>query len=116
MRKLGDTDVLNKTIALRVDLNVPVKDGKVLDDTRILAVIPTLKYLQKQNSKTVLISHFGRPQAGLIESKFSLLPVAQRLGEILNKEIPLFASLDDVNFHKDISMICLLYTSAAADE
>ena len=105
MRKLGDTDVLNKTIALRVDLNVPVKDGKVLDDTRILAVIPTLKYLQKQNSKTVLISHFGRPQAGVIESKFSLLPVAQRLGEILNKEIPLFASLDDVNFHKDISMI-----------
>ena len=105
MRKLGDTDVLNKTIALRVDLNVPVKDGKVLDDTRILAVIPTLKYLQKQNSKTVLISHFGRPQAGAIESKFSLLPVAQRLGEILNKEIPLFASLDDVNFHQDISMI-----------
>ena len=105
MRKLGDTDVLNKTIALRVDLNVPVKDGKVLDDTRILAVIPTLKYLQKQNSKTVLISHFGRPQAGANESKFSLLPVAQRLGEILNKEIPLFASLDDVNFHQDISMI-----------
>ena len=105
MRKLGDTDVLNKTIALRVDLNVPVKDGKVLDDSRILAVIPTLKYLQKQNSKTVLISHFGRPQEGVIESKFSLLPVAQRLGEILNKEIPLFASLDDVNFHQDISMI-----------
>ena len=105
MRKLGDTDVLNKTIALRVDLNVPVKDGKVLDDTRILAIIPTLKYLQEQNSKTVLISHFGRPQAGVIESKFSLLPVAQRLGEILNKEIPLFESLDDVNFHKDISMI-----------
>ena len=105
MRKLGDTDVLNKTIALRVDLNVPVKDGKVLDDSRILAVIPTLKYLQKQKSKIVLISHFGRPQAGVIESKFSLLPVAQRLGEILNKEIPLFASLDDVNFHKDISMI-----------
>ena len=105
MRKLSDTDVLNKTIALRVDLNVPIKDGKVLDDTRILAVIPTLKYLQKQNSKTVLISHFGRPQAGANESKFSLLPVAQRLGEILNKEIPLFASLDDVNFHQDISMI-----------
>ena len=105
MRKLGDTDVLNKTIALRVDLNVPVKDGKVLDDSRILAVIPTLKYLQKQNSKTVLISHFGRPQEGVIESKFSLLPVAQRLGEILNKEIPLFASLDDVNFHQDIPMI-----------
>lgn len=105
MRKLGDTDVLNKTVALRVDLNVPVKDGKVLDDARILAVIPTLKYLQKQNSKTVLISHFGRPKSGVIDSKFSLLPVAKRLGEILNKEIPLFASIDEVNFHEDVSVI-----------
>lgn len=105
MRKLGDTDVLNKTVALRVDLNVPVKDGKVLDDARILAIIPTLQYLQKQNSKTVLISHFGRPEAGVFDSKFSLLPVAKRLGEILNKEIPLFASIDEVNFNADISLI-----------
>ena len=105
MRKLSDTDVLNKTVALRVDLNVPVKDGKVLDDSRILAVIPTLKYLQKQNSKTIIISHFGRPKAGAIDFKFSLLPVAKRLGEILNMEIPIFASIDEVNFHEDISMI-----------
>ena len=105
MRKLGDTDVLNKTVALRVDLNVPVKDGKVLDDARILAIIPTLQYLQKQNSKTVLISHFGRPEAGVFDPTFSLLPVAKRLGEILNKEIPLFASIDEVNFNADISLI-----------
>ncbi|MDA9800355.1 phosphoglycerate kinase [Gammaproteobacteria bacterium] len=105
MRKLGDTDVLNKNVALRVDLNVPVKDGKVLDDARILAIIPTLQYLQKKNSKTVLISHFGRPEAGVFDSKFSLLPVAKRLGEILNKEIPLFASIDEVNFNADISLI-----------
>ncbi|MDB2339664.1 phosphoglycerate kinase, partial [Gammaproteobacteria bacterium] len=104
-RKLGDTDVLNKTVALRVDLNVPVKDGKVLDDARILAIIPTLQYLQKQNSKIVLISHFGRPEAGVFDSKFSLLPVAKRLGEILNKEIPFFASIDEVNFNADISLI-----------
>ena len=105
MRKLGDTDVLNKTVALRVDLNVPVKDGKVLDDARILAIIPTLQYLQKQNSKTVLISHFGRPEAGVFDSIFSLLPVAKRLEEILNKEIPLFTSIDEVNFNADISLI-----------
>ena len=105
MRKLGDTDVLNKTVALRVDLNVPVKDGKVLDDARILAIIPTLEYLQKQNSKTVLISHFGRPEAGVFDSIFSLLPVAKRLEEILNKEIPLFTSIDEVNFNADISLI-----------
>ena len=105
MRKLGDTDVLNKTVALRVDLNVPVKDGKVLDDARILAIIPTLQYLQKQNSKTVLISHFGRPETGVFDSKFSLLPVAKSLGEILNQEIPLFTSIDEVNFNADISLI-----------
>ena len=105
MRKLGDTDVLNKTVALRVDLNVPVKDGNVLDDARILAIIPTLQYLQKQNSKTVLISHFGRPETGVFDSKFSLLPVAKSLGEILNQEIPLFTSIDEVNFNADISLI-----------
>jgi len=105
MRKLSDTDVLNKTVALRVDLNVPVKNDKVLDDARILAIIPTLQYLQKQNSKIVLISHFGRPEAGVFDSKFSLLPIAKRLGEILNKEIPLFASIDEVNFNADISLI-----------
>ena len=105
MRKLGDTDVLNKTVALRVDLNVPVKDGNVLDDARILAIIPTLQYLQKQNSKIVLISHFGRPEAGVFDSKFSLLPVAKSLGEILNQEIPLFTSIDEVNFSADISLI-----------
>ncbi len=105
MRKLVDTDVFNKTVALRVDLNVPVKNDKVLDDARILAIIPTLQYLQKQNSKIVLISHFGRPEAGVFDSKFSLLPIAKRLGEILNKEIPLFASIDEVNFNADISLI-----------
>ena len=105
MRKLGDTDVLNKTVALRVDLNVPVKDGKVLDDARILAVIPTLQYLKNHNAKTVLISHFGRPEPGTIDEKFSLLPVAKRLEEIFDMQVPLFKSLQDVNFNNDISLI-----------
>jgi len=102
---LGDTDVYNKTVALRADLNVPVKDGKVLDDARILAIIPTLQYLKKQNSKIVLISHFGRPEAGAYDSKFSLLPVANKLEEILNTRVPFFQSLKDVNFDSDVSLI-----------
>ena len=105
MKKLGDTDVFNKTVALRADLNVPVKEGKVLDDARILAIIPTLQYLKKQNSKTVLISHFGRPEAGAYDSKFSLLPVANKLEEILNTRVPFFKSLKDVNFDSDVSLI-----------
>ena len=105
MRKLGDIDVFNKTVALRVDLNVPVKDGKVLDDTRILAITQTLHYLKKQKSKTVLISHFGRPEPGIHDKKFSLFPVAKRLEEIFNTRVPLFQTLNDVNFDNDISLI-----------
>ena len=105
MRKLGDTDVFNKTVALRVDLNVPVKDGKVLDDARILAVVPTLQYLKNHNAKTVLISHFGRPEPGTIDEKFSLAPVVKRLEEIFDMQVPLFKSLQDVHFNNDISLI-----------
>ena len=105
MRKLGDTDVFNKTVALRVDLNVPVKDGRVLDDTRILAITQTLNYLKQQKSKTVLISHFGRPELGIHDEKFSLFPVAKRLEEIFNTRVPLFQSLKDVNFDNDISLV-----------
>ena len=104
MRKLGDTDVFNKTVALRVDLNVPVKDGKVLD-TRILAITQTLNYLKQQKSKTVLISHFGRPEPGIHDEKLSLFPVAKRLEEIFNTQVPLFKTLKDVNFDNDISLV-----------
>ena len=105
MRKLSDTDVFNKTIALKLDLNVPVRDGKVLDDTRILSITSTLQYLRKQQSKIVLISHFGRPKPGIFDEKFSLLPVAKRLEEIFNTTVPLFQSLKDVNFDNEISLI-----------
>ena len=105
MRKLGDTDVFNKTVVLRVDLNVPVKDGRVLDDTRILAITQTLNYLKQQKSKTVLISHFGRPEPGIHDEKFSLFPVAKRLEKIFNTRVPLFQSLKDVNFDNDISLV-----------
>jgi phosphoglycerate kinase len=105
MRKLGDTDIFNKTVALRVDLNVPVKDGRVLDDTRILAITQTLNYLKQQKSKTVLISHFGRPEPGIHDEKFSLFPVAKRLEEIFNTRVPLFQTLQDVNFDNDISLV-----------
>ena len=105
MRKLGDTDVFNKTVALRVDLNVPVKDGKVLDDTRILAITQTLNYLKQQKSKTVLISHFGRPEPGIHDEKLSLFPVVKRLEEIFNTQVPLFKTLKDVHFDNDISLV-----------
>ena len=105
MRKLGETDVFDKTIALRVDLNVPIEDGKVLDDARILAIIPTLKYLLDKNAKVVLISHFGRPNAGEFDQDFSLNPVRKRLGELLKYKPAFFKTLDDVHFMHDISVL-----------
>jgi len=105
MRKLGETDIANKTIALRVDLNVPIKNENVLDDTRILAILPTLEYLEKKAAKVLLLSHFGRPEPGKFNVDFSLRPVGKRLAELLGKQIPFFKSLEDVNFDHDIGLL-----------
>jgi phosphoglycerate kinase len=93
MKKLTirDIDISNKKIMVRVDFNVPFSsDGKIVDDTRIRAALPTIEYLLKHNCLIVLISHLGKPK-GKIEAKYSLQPVAQKLSELLNKNV-LFAN------------------------
>ena len=105
MRKLSDISVQNKTVALRVDLNVPIKDGIILDDVRIEAVIPTIKYLLSQGSKIILISHFGRPQAGTFDPQASLQPVAKRIEDLLNQEVDLISEIEKVNFKSTISLL-----------
>ena len=105
MRKLSDISVQNKTVALRVDLNVPIKDGIILDDARIEAVIPTIKYLLSQDSKIILISHFGRPKAGTFDPQASLQPVAKRIEDLLNQEVDLISEIEKVNFKSTISLL-----------
>ena len=105
MRKLADVSVANKTVALRVDLNVPIKDGIILDDARIVAIIPTVEYLLSQNSKIILLSHFGRPVAGNFDLKFSLKPVAKKLSELLNQEVSFIHSMEDASFKSTISVL-----------
>ena len=105
MRKLSDISVQNKTVALRVDLNVPIKDGIILDDARIEAVIPTIKYLLSQGSKIILISHFGRPKAGTFDPQASLQPVAKRIEDLLNQEVDLISEIEKVNFKSTISLL-----------
>lgn len=80
MRFLPDIDINGKTVLLRLNLNVPVKDGKILDDFRIKAVLPTIRYVQERAAKTVISAHFGRP-AGR-DPKFSLAPVASYLKNV----------------------------------
>ncbi|MBN9629172.1 MAG: phosphoglycerate kinase, partial [Actinobacteria bacterium] len=75
-----------KRVVVRCDLNVPLQDGKITDDGRVRASIPTLDALINQGAKVVVISHLGRPD-GAPDAKYSLAPVAQRLSELLGKPV-----------------------------
>ena len=93
MRLLKDLDLSNKNVVLRLDLNVPIQDKRVLDATRIISSVPTIKYLLNKNCKVLLASHLGRPDEGKFDMNFSMRPVAEKLSEILNHEIDLIDSL-----------------------
>jgi len=94
MRLLKDQDLSNKNVVVRLDLNVPIQDKQIIDSTRIISSVPTIKYLVNKNCKVLLTSHLGRPEEGKLDQDFSMSPVAEKLSEILNHEIDLIDSLD----------------------
>ncbi len=81
-----DIDVKGKRVFCRVDFNVPMQDGKITDETRIRAALPTIQYLIDQGAKVILASHLGRPKGKVVE-ELRLTPVAKRLSELLGKEV-----------------------------
>jgi 3-phosphoglycerate kinase len=86
-KSIKDIDVQGKKVLVRVDFNVPLDESlKITDDTRIRMTVPTIEYLLKKKAKVILMSHLGRPK-GKYEEKYSLKPVAQRLGEILKTKV-----------------------------
>lgn len=85
-KTVEDINVAGKRVLVRVDFNVPLQAGKVSDDTRIQAALPTIKYLIAQNAAIILCSHLGRPK-GAPDPAFSLQPVADHLSELLNKPV-----------------------------
>jgi phosphoglycerate kinase len=94
LRKLSDlTSLDGKRVIIRCDLNVPLEGKKITDDGRIVASVPTIKYLVEQGAKVIVISHLGRPE-GSPDDRYSLEPAALRLGELLGQ--PVFFATDTV--------------------
>lgn len=87
MKTIRDLDLNNKKVLIRVDFNVPIKDGKIVDDTRIVGALPTIQYALDNNAKVILMSHLGRVKEEADLEKNNLAPVAQRLCELLKKDV-----------------------------
>lgn len=87
MKTIKDLDIKNKKVIIRCDFNVPLKDGKITDDNRIVGALPTIKYAIDQNAKVILMSHLGRVKEEKDLKENSLEPVAKRLEELLDKKV-----------------------------
>lgn len=86
---LEDISFENKKVFLRLDLNVPITDGKIEDDTRIRAALPTIEFLLRRGATVFIASHLGRPK-GKFDQALSLMPVAERIGELLSQDVTFF--------------------------
>lgn len=87
MKTIKDMNLENKKVLIRCDFNVPMKEGKIVDDTRITAALPTIKYCLDHNAKVILFSHLGRVKEADDLEKNNLEPVAKRLEELLNQKV-----------------------------
>lgn len=95
IKKLADQDCKGKTVVIREDLNVPMKDGKVSNDKRARAALPTIKMALDKGAAVIVLSHLGRPTEGEYEEKFSLKPVAEHLGKLLGQPVTVVKTIDE---------------------
>ena len=86
---MSELDLRGKRVFIRADLNVPVEDGRVTDDTRIRASLPAIQYALEPGAAVMVTSHLGRPTEGELQPEDSLAPIAKRLSELLGREVPL---------------------------
>ena len=120
MKTIKDYNLKNKKVIIRVDFNVPIKDGNIIDDTRIVESLETIKYAIDNQAKVILLSHLGRIKEKEDLVKNSLAPVAKRLSELLNKKVVFVSSLDFNTIKAEIAKleagdICLLQNTRFYD-
>src|SRR4051812_48042737 len=87
-RRMSDVDLRGKRVFIRADLNVPIEEGRITDDTRIRASVPAIEQALKQGAAVMVTSHLGRPKEGELKPEDSLAPVAARLSELLKTKVP----------------------------
>ncbi len=105
--KMMDLALAGKRVLIREDLNVPLKDGMVADDTRIRASIPTIEHALRAGAKVMVMSHLGRPEEGIYAEEASLAPVVAHLRKLLNKPVRLVKDwLDGVNVEPGEVVVC----------
>ena len=108
MNRLSELNISNKNLVIRVDMNVPIKDGAVVDNTRIIACMPTIKFALENNAKVLLITHLGRPTEGSFEEQFSLKPLVKEISRILECKVDLVDSLDSSEIFNSSSNVQIL--------
>ncbi len=103
-KTIEDIDVAGKKVLVRCDFNVPLKDGVITSDKRIVEAIPTIRYLLEHGAKVILCSHMGKPK-GEVVAKYSLKPVAARLTELLGQTVELAADTIGEDAHKKVAAL-----------
>ena len=93
--EMSALDLGGRRLLIRADLNAPIEDGRVRSDARLRAELPTLNAAISKGARVILMSHLGRPEEGKFDAKLSLKPVAERLGELLGRDVPVVADWID---------------------
>ena len=99
---IRDIDLKGKTVLLRADYNVPLKDGRIADDFRIQQSLPTLRYILEHGAKLIICSHLGRPD-GKPDPALSLFPVAKRLQQLLDRPVEFATDAVGESAHKAVA-------------
>ena len=107
LKSIKNVDIENKTVLLRLDLNVPIQDGKIQSDFRIIKSVPTILHLLKNNNSIIILSHLGRPNEGKIMPSLSLKKISQHLSKKLGHEIEFIENwIDGIKIEKNRIIMC----------